>query len=448
MQSLGGFDLLRALPVAVFGDVGIGVAETVIASVFLAGLFVANGVRSTWARLLSVGFILAIPLLWVPRTNTTGVLMGAPLLVAAYAATAEMRSALRAGNRGTAARWAAAAGLVVAALMSVRPNLGLVGATVLALGALSVRGTKLIARVQVLGAGAASALVAFVPWSVAMWRTAGTPLYPLFPGNLSPEATERQDIKDLAQLAEHTFDLVHAGPYLWVMLGVLVVALVGRRFLPDGTLVAIAAIATGAVTVAFALNTPLGDPGRLHALHRADGRRPRRLPSLRDDARGGRAPEARAGRHDLGGSSPRSGSWPALRLAGLAFSTVGHEGVSFDHGARLVLRAARNELGAPPGHEVAPPALRNDFRRALRGVDPDRTIAAVDRPYLIDYSRYDVPNLDAPGFMTPDGAGLPVLHRSRGEDLPLARAPGTTRSSRPTRCSTPASRQSGSRPPR
>ena len=132
LQSLGGFDLLRALPVSVFGNAGVGVAETVLASVFLAGLFVANGVRSTWARLLSVGFILAVPLLWVPRANTTGVLIGVPLLVVVLAGTVELRKALRAGDRTGAVRWAIAVGLVSAALMSVRPNLGLFGATLLA----------------------------------------------------------------------------------------------------------------------------------------------------------------------------------------------------------------------------------------------------------------------------------------------------------------------------
>ena len=62
LQNLGGFTFLQALPVAAFGNAGAGVAETTIGGVFLAGLFVANGFRSTWARVLNVAFILAIPL--------------------------------------------------------------------------------------------------------------------------------------------------------------------------------------------------------------------------------------------------------------------------------------------------------------------------------------------------------------------------------------------------
>jgi hypothetical protein len=41
-------------------------------------------------------------------------------------------------------------------------------------------------------------------------------------------------------------------------------------------------------------------------------------------------------------------------------------------------------------------------------VDPDRTISAVDRPYLIDYDRFDIPNMDLPGFTAP-GAEFPFL---------------------------------------
>jgi hypothetical protein len=39
----------------------------------------------------------------------------------------------------------------------------------------------------------------------------------------------------------------------------------------------------------------------------------------------------------------------------------------------------------------------------LAGIDPDRTIAAVDRPYLIDYRRFDIPSMDLPGFTAPGG---------------------------------------------
>ena len=46
LQNLGGYTFLQALPVSVFGDAGIGTADTVIASVFLAGLFIGAGLRA------------------------------------------------------------------------------------------------------------------------------------------------------------------------------------------------------------------------------------------------------------------------------------------------------------------------------------------------------------------------------------------------------------------
>ena len=54
LQSLGGLTFLQAFPVAVFGNMGIAVAEYVIGGVFLAGLFVANGWRTLWAQVLSL----------------------------------------------------------------------------------------------------------------------------------------------------------------------------------------------------------------------------------------------------------------------------------------------------------------------------------------------------------------------------------------------------------
>ncbi len=144
LQNLGGFTFLQAMPVAIFGHKALGVIETMLASIFFAGLFVGNGFRSTWARVLSVGFIFAIPLLWVPQINTTGVLMGTPLLVAVLAVTVELRAALRADARSAALRWAVAGGLISTALYSVRPNLAVLAAGLLTLGALCATGTGVL----------------------------------------------------------------------------------------------------------------------------------------------------------------------------------------------------------------------------------------------------------------------------------------------------------------
>jgi hypothetical protein len=431
IQSLGGFDLLRALPVAVFGNAGAGVAETVIASVFIAGLFVANGVRSTWARVVSVGLVLAVPFLWVPRSNTTGVLMGSPLLVASLGITIELRRALREERRRDAVRWALAGGLIAAALTSVRPNLGLLAALFLAVGALSATPTAIRERARVVIAAGVSTVVAVAPWSFAMWRTAGSPLYPLFPGNLNSEATYKVPLNGVTDLVEHAWDLMTTGPYLWVSLGVVVIAVAARGLLLDAPMVATAAILTVLVTLVFALSAPTQPSGTFvryiapmsgalalflicEALRAGDIRKPTEAPD------GRRRPTAYLA--VIG----------AIVLGIFAFSVFGFRTSWFPSGYRLVEISARDRYQYPPGQEVSTPELRRAYAGAFRRVDPDRTIVAVDRPYLIDYERFDVPNLDAPGYMTPDGApfsffagpGAKVAYlRERGYDTLVATDP-------------------------
>lgn len=408
VQSLGGFDLLRALPVSVFGNAGAGVAETVVASVFLAGLFVANGVRSTWARVVSVGLIIAVPFLWVPRANTTGVLMGSPLLVAVLGITVELRSALRDRRHGHALRWAMCGGLIAAALVSVRPNLGLLAALFLAVGAISATGTRPLERVKAVGVAGLSTIAAVAAWSFAMWRTAGTPLYPLFPGNLNRAATHNAPLDGIGDLVETAWGLIRFGPYLWVSLGVVIFAVAARRFLPDAPMVAFAAVLTVIITVAFAISAPHEravtfiryaapmSQGLVlflvcEVLRQADLRNASEPPGRRT---GAASYLAVAG---------------AIGLGAVAFCVFGFRAATFPGGIELVEIAAANERRPARGHEVTTPTLRRAYKHALARVDPQRTIVAVDRPYLIDYSRFDVPNLDAPGYMTPDRDPFPFF---------------------------------------
>ena len=93
----------------------------------------------------------------------------------------------------------------------------------------------------------------------------------------------------------------------------------------------------------------------------------------------------------------------AVCLAALSYSVVGLAGFTILSGANLVVRAARDDLQPLPQQRVAPPDLQRVYNRALLSTNPDRTIAAVDRPSLIDYDRFDVPSLDAPGYVAPGG---------------------------------------------
>ena len=283
--------------------------------------------------------------------------------------------------------------------MSVRPNLGLLGALIVTLGVLLTTRSGIASRVLVVVAGGASTLVAVAPWSFAMWRTVGTPLYPLLAGNMNMPALRGPPVGDLGRRADLAFDLVRSGPYFWVVLAVVVVSLLGWRLLPDAAFVLIAATATIVVTVLFALNTPL--LGALvfarYAGPMSEGLAIFLLLELI------RSTDVMAERV---GYRPRLGAFPILAAgvaaAAVSFSTLGLAWNRLPSGQHLVERVAADDLGGsnhPPDNEV----LRDSYREALASVVGERAIVAVDRPYLIDYGRFDIPHLDAPGFMTTDG---------------------------------------------
>ncbi|MGZ4688347.1 MAG: hypothetical protein ACXVKA_02155 [Acidimicrobiia bacterium] len=430
LQNLGGFTFLQAMPVAVFGDAGIGVVETVVASIFLAGIFVANGFRSTWARVLSVGFILAIPLLWVPRVNTTGVLIGSPLIVAALATTVELRKALRARELGAALRWAIAGGLIAGAVTSVRPNLGVLAGVFIALGALLASGAPIALRLRVLGAGAASAFIAIAPWSVASWRTVNTPFFALFTGNQNRAAVAHQSAHGLRDLVDQAFSLARAGPYLWISIGVLVVAVLARKMLPDAPFVIMAAAVTCVFIVGFAFVEYFASTVAIvrYIAPAAEGLAVFFVfETVRAvDAR--RVPRSAVEGHRW--LPPALAVGAAIVLAAGAYSTLTVKNPFPLSGAHLVERARNPQRSH--GSEV-PRAVSGAYRRALAQVDPSRTIAAVDRPYLIDFRRDDIPNLDLPGFTTPDGTfpffsgPVPKIARLRraGFDTLIATVPAT-----------------------
>jgi hypothetical protein len=220
-----------------------------------------------------------------------------------------------------------------------------------------------------------------------------------------------------------------------VTVGVVVVAIVCRRTLADPALVELAAGATALVSLAFAIATPRAPATTFiryvapmsagvavfllcEALRAVDAQSPR-LRSTTVLALG-----------SLAGS---------LALAILVFSTVGRSPVRAPGSARLVARAVADDLG---DQEVSSVALTRAYRQALRAAGEAGTITAVDRPYLIDYERSDVPNLDAPGFMTPDGGGFPFFSgpgakirrlRAAGYDTLVATAPDRDRCLAPTR---------------
>jgi hypothetical protein len=406
LQNLGGFTYLQAIPVGFLGNRGIGLAEILLASVFLGGLFVANGLRATFTRVVSLLFILSIPVLWIPRINVAPVLFMVPLLVAVFASTAQLRVALRSGDRAAGARWALGAGLLLAGLWSVRAPIMPVAAASLVLGVVLLGGCGWRERLRVVLVTAATGAVATVSWLVASWQAVGTPLYPLLPGNAntSVPAERNPAITTLADYAGNTLDYLRSGSYFWVVLGVLVLALLARRFLPDGALVVIVAAAALASILAFSVTISIAsdrDFGRYIAPMGAGVAVFFLVETLR-----ALDPLLLAG---LDRRAARAG------LLVLGAGLLGLVAVF----TPIAVRPAQNTILLPGGWSVfdwsdpipgfyrasrlETPALEAAWRRVLRRVDPDRTIAGVDRPYLVDYARDDIPNLDFPGWATPTG---------------------------------------------
>jgi hypothetical protein len=433
VQNLGGFTFLQAMPVAVFGHRGLAIVETSLASIFLGGLFVFNGTRTLWARWVSIAAIAVIPLLWVPRINTTGVLFGVPLLVAVFGMTVELRSSLREARGPAAVRWALAAGVVVAALMCVRPNLALVAGGLVVVGSLVLRGGALRSRgVAVVVAGGA-AVICLGAWSIAAWRTVDTPFFLLDAGNQVPQAFFRPAPDGFLDVMEGTWHLVQTGPYFWAALLGIVLAIAARRQLVDAPLAVMAALVTIAVAVAIAL---VESTASRIAFVRYTAPASQALAVfvfvefLRTADAGPRADAVRA-------ASPTQRGLALGAVALIAAFSFSGIGLSLEYdtepgGARLLADALGNNLRPLPAQVVTSPNHEAAYRRALARVDPERTITAVDRPYLIDYGRYDLPNMDLPGFAAPDAA-FPFFRgpvakierlRRAGFDTLLATDPG------------------------
>lgn len=437
LQNLGGFTYLQAIPVDLLGDVGIGVAEVLIAGVFLGGLFIATGFHETWTRIACLLFILSIPILWIPRINVAPVLLTVPLLVASFAVSIELRVALRAGDKRAALRWAIAAGLLVAAIAAVREPVMPVAAAVIALGALTVSASALKERIRVLAIAAGAALAGILPWLIGAWESVGTPLYPLLPGNANTAVPSERNpaITSLADYTTNALDFFRAGSFFWIALGALVFALVARRFLPDFTLAVIVALVSivcmlgYSVTLSIASDrdfgryiAPLGESIAVFFFYETL----RALDPVTADARQRRA---WSGALAVG-----------VTLLGLvaAFTPIA---VRTDDATTPLWPGGWSVFRTNPPANIAlransptPAGLRTQLQHALAQVDPDRTIVAVDRPYLIDYTKYDLPNMDLPGWATPTGtfpyfrgpAAMAAFLRSQGFDQLVVTRPASS----------------------
>lgn len=407
LQNLGGFTYLQAIPIGLLGDVGVAVAEIVIAGVFLGGLFIATGFRKTWTRIACLLFILSIPILWIPRINVAPVLLTVPLLVASFALSSELRIALREGDRGAALRWGLASGLLLAGIAAVREPVMPAAAAVIVLAALTVSASNLKERIRVVAISAGTALAATIPWLIAASESVGTPLYPLLPGNANTAVPSERNpaITTLADYATNALDLFRSSSFFWIALGALVFALLARRFLPDFKLVVIITLVSVVCMIGYSITlsiasdrdfgryiAPLGESIAVFVFYetlRALDPETSAVPGKR---------RAWAGALVL-----------AATLLGLAAAftpiAVRTDAVTtpLQPGGWSVFWTNTRPITGLRANTRTPPGLKTQLHRALQQVDPKRAIVAVDRPYLIDYKQYELPNMDLPGWASPTG---------------------------------------------
>jgi hypothetical protein len=267
---------------------------------------------------------------------------------------------------------------------------------------------------------AAAAGAAIAGWLAASWQSVGTPLYPLIPGNANTFIPSERDptISTIGDYAANALDHVRSGSLFWVVLAVIVVAIIARRLLPDATLVVIicftASVTMVAITAVLSVASdrdfgryaaPVAESVAVFLFYetlRAFERSSSRAEEPSTDRRGA----------ILVGSA-------VLGLL-LVFTPIAVQpdertpllpsGFSSLRWGQLPL------LGFERADEGTPLGLRRQWDRALKLVDPDHTIVAVDRPYLIDYTRFDFPSMDLPGWAAPNGT-FPIF---QGPDAKLA----------------------------
>jgi hypothetical protein len=222
----------------------------------------------------------------------------------------------------------------------------------------------------------------------------------VFKGDLVEDAYTVQRSADLVRDLSR---LARAMPLMWIVAAVLVVAVVGRKLLPDAFFVAVAAVGAVGLVVAIGLQEPLIN-NQAFVRYIAPMVEALAVYSLYEAIRGA---DARA-RADAAAPvrAVAAGLVVATFLIGwFAFSglMVKEKHSFFPSGIRLLRQAAANDTGSAK-EIIAQRQQRNAYRRALAAVpDIDRALLAVDRAFLVDYDRYPIRSMDIPGWVAPGG---------------------------------------------
>lgn len=401
LQNYGGQTFLQATYIRFLGKDALGLTETIL-PVGLLWLLVSTTLRRPLTRVLSFVPLMFLPFFDVARINTAGTLSPVPLLVAVGVLVLLLRRAAKEANhRGTVVA-AAAVGVTAAAVVAVRTNVAPATALVAVVGACTIAGA---ARDKARAAGIAvmAGVAAFVPWSISMWESSGTPLYPLLRGNENPDvpqvgSTSSIHLADALHTARH---LLIGGIYPTALVLLLVIVVLARKVFPTTSPIAALMAAAGLLNmVLLTLNlsiVPIKDfdrytfplaAGVLFFVLRGAFVRLDEEPTL--------TRRAALGPAALGLAAVGAFFWIGTRNP---YSNVKVH--SLGAARSLVERAAR--ISDPNAYMTSEASLE-DARAALAAIHPGaKAILAVSTPDSFLTVGADLQSLDQPGFAAPGG---------------------------------------------
>jgi hypothetical protein len=182
LTSLGGMSALQALFLARLPDSFLPMPDLLVGSLLvLAGLWrTRSGTWSGWGIAAALAVVFLHPSLGA--SNTSPVLLPIGMTIAAFLWAIRLRTEAATPRAEVAS--AGVLGLLVGAVATLRPQydlpLGVLLLVAVSPPPLGAGAGRRLAG-SALGLGAATA-----GWLVASWRAAGTPMFPLFAGNLDP----------------------------------------------------------------------------------------------------------------------------------------------------------------------------------------------------------------------------------------------------------------------
>ncbi len=383
ISTYGGHTILAAAGVVRGGAENLHLVDAALFRLIALGLVVGLAAERGADRVITATLLLVLALLPDSSINLSSHWTGAAMFLALY------RTAARAGRTDGPRAWALV-GVLASASATLRQNHVLIAGLV-AIAALAFlgRGRRPRAAAMI----ALGGLVVIAPYAIASWRTCGTPMYPLLGGGANPHIIQAGEARtwwhELHLLVRM---LVEPAP-LWVLLPLLPAVLSIRDRRAGRPLTALA-IATLLGVVAQVHGFTISDPSNLWRY--SFGFVTAWIVAATIEL--GAAGDERAGGEV---SAP-----PMARLIAVIALLI-QLAVTGPGMVRTYAPLGRDLAAARTGDGALRSLVAARYRRmqaaAPAGV---RLAVAVDEPYLLDYRRQRVVNIDTPAYVS-EGAAWP-----------------------------------------